>query len=505
MPAKEIKELRQSGRLSEAYEMAKAELEAQPDNIWRKRNMSWVLYDFLKQNTTAATNFNAFKNYVEHILDLQLPEDEKMLFDQISWQVGKMVFLLLKEQHVDNAKTNILYQYCKQFHLTKPSDAYSFLLKAFHKAFKDGANYIEFADWWDFNNFKTEDYQKDKLPNGKGVMSTAEQAVIAYAKHLLPHPSFQGEVIFDKEKAVGFLPFLDQFIETHPDYQYPPYFKAKLLLALGDQENMLSALLPFAKKKRNDFWVWDVLSEAFRGDEAKQLACYCKALTCKTSDEFLINIRQKIAHWFISHNMFNEAKTEIDLIVKAREVNEWKIPAEIQDWMARPWYKNATVKKSNFDFYKRHLTVADNLLYSDIPEETVVIDFVNADKKIANFIASEQRFGFFKYDRFIDTLKVGDTVRVRFDGKGSEGRFKLFTLEKSNDESFRSQFIKPVSGEVRIADGKPFGFIQESFIHPSLVKKYNLRNQQSIRGTIIKSYNNEKKSWGWKVFELHTN
>ena len=44
MPAKEIKELRQSGRLEEAYVMAKEELEADSTNIWGKRNLSWVLY-----------------------------------------------------------------------------------------------------------------------------------------------------------------------------------------------------------------------------------------------------------------------------------------------------------------------------------------------------------------------------------------------------------------------------------------------------------------------------
>ena len=39
MPAKEIKELRQSGKLEEALEMAQNELRDSPDNIWSKRNI----------------------------------------------------------------------------------------------------------------------------------------------------------------------------------------------------------------------------------------------------------------------------------------------------------------------------------------------------------------------------------------------------------------------------------------------------------------------------------
>tara|TARA_B110000240_G_scaffold190428_1_gene231600 strand:- start:432 stop:554 length:123 start_codon:yes stop_codon:yes gene_type:complete len=40
MPAKEIKELRKSGKLREALTMAQDELQADPTNIWAKRNIS---------------------------------------------------------------------------------------------------------------------------------------------------------------------------------------------------------------------------------------------------------------------------------------------------------------------------------------------------------------------------------------------------------------------------------------------------------------------------------
>ena len=38
MPAKEIKELRQSGKLEEAYVMAKAEIQSEPEDIWSTSN-----------------------------------------------------------------------------------------------------------------------------------------------------------------------------------------------------------------------------------------------------------------------------------------------------------------------------------------------------------------------------------------------------------------------------------------------------------------------------------
>ena len=49
MPSKEIKELRQSGELEQALAMAQNELDAAPENIWGKRNISWVYYEYLKR------------------------------------------------------------------------------------------------------------------------------------------------------------------------------------------------------------------------------------------------------------------------------------------------------------------------------------------------------------------------------------------------------------------------------------------------------------------------
>jgi len=50
MPSKEIKELRESGKLHESHEMALSEFEAAPDNIWALRNLAWSFYYLLKEN-----------------------------------------------------------------------------------------------------------------------------------------------------------------------------------------------------------------------------------------------------------------------------------------------------------------------------------------------------------------------------------------------------------------------------------------------------------------------
>lgn len=496
MPAKEIKELRVAGKLEEAYAMAKAELEADLSNVWGKRNLSWVLYAQLDE---FASNLDAFIAKINEVKELDLPASEEMFFDNISIVIAKAARVITHEAILDLNKIHRLFDSVKELSLKRNSKWFSVLFNAMHKGMKESNRYIEFADWWDFKNFRPEDFQKDKLPTGKEMMAIAEQAYIAYAKHLLPKQTQQGEIIFNKAKADAFLPVLSQIVEDYPQFQYPGYYNAKLLLALGDKDNMLAALLPFAKKKQNDFWVWDILSEAFSSDLDKVFACYCKALSCKSPEEMLVNLRQRMAGLLISKNLFNEAKTEIDLLVASRTTHGFKIPNEVTNWQSKEWYKNAVAKKSNSDFYKQYIPVAESLLFSDTPEETVIVEFVNSDKKMLNFIASETKFGFFKYDRFFKEVKVGDSLKVRFQGGSNGGMHQLYTAIKVNDESFKKKFMKEVDGDIRISEGKSFGFLNDIFVHPSIVKKLNLTDGSNLKGFAIKSYNAEKKLWGWKL------
>jgi len=496
MPAKEIKELRQAGKLAEAYDMAKAEMDAEPGNIWGKRNMSWVIY---AQLDSSAVDLSSFLSNINELKQLELPATEEMLFDNISIVISKAARAITKEEPIDLNKLHQLFDAIKDLPLKRGSKWFSVLYSAFHKGFKDSYRFIEFAEWWNFENFLPEDYQKDKLPNGREIIALAEQAYIAYAKHLLPGHSNQGEANFERQKVEEFIPRITAIVDNHPHFQYPAYFLAKLLLALGDKENMLSALLPFAKKKQNDFWVWQILGEAFSADEEKLFACNCKALSCFSPEEMLVNLRQKMASLFIKRDLFNEARTEIELLVKSRTSHEFKIPNEVINWQSQEWYKNATANKSNIDFYKQYTGIAESLLFSDVPEVTVIVDFVNSDKKILNFIASESKFGFFKYERFFKDTKVGDILKVRFQSGSNDGLHKVYTVIKATDDTFRKQFYKEIEGDLRIPKGKPFGFLGDAFVHPSMVTKRKFTNGMHIKGTAIKSYNPLHKKLDWKL------
>lgn len=502
MSFKEIKELRQAGKLDDALQMAHQALESEPDNIWNKRAASWVYYDYLKINAQPGS-FEFFKENLIKIRDLQLPEDEKMVFDNCSWQIGSLVFGLQNAEHVDYAKINELFEIIKDFHFTKPSEAYSFIYKAFHKGYQNWSSYLTFADWWNLENLRLEDFLKEEY-NGKKMMSIAEQAYIAYSKKLLEGKSldpYGQQRVIDKEKIQSFLPKLDGLIDKYPDYQYPPYFKAKLLLALGNEQNVLSAFLPFAKQKRNDFWVWELMAEIFSEDKEIQFACYCKALSLKTPEDFLVKLRQTFSEMLINKKMYNEAKTEIQKIIETREKQEWKLPFQLVLWTAEDWYKSATSKKDNRDLYSNYIKLAEEILFQDIPEEIIAVEFVNENKNMLNFVKDKRKFGFFNYSNFLKNPQIGDLLKVRFTGDGQDGFYKILSATKA-ESNVSSEALKKFDGNLKVVHPQNFGFVEDVFFEPKIISEHKLNDGMTVKGKAILTFNKKKNVWGWKAIGI---
>ncbi len=105
MPSKEIKELRQSGELEQALAMAQNELDAAPENIWGKRNISWVYYEYLKRYAKEI-KFEGFIENLQKIKELNLPETEVMIFDTTAYQIGSILFKIQNSEPIDYARVN---------------------------------------------------------------------------------------------------------------------------------------------------------------------------------------------------------------------------------------------------------------------------------------------------------------------------------------------------------------------------------------------------------------
>lgn len=491
-----VKELRKEGKLNEALSIAIDELNANPENIWSKRSISWVYYEFLK--VTAENNdYLVFIDYLDKVIDLELNE-EKMLMDNLIWPINKIFFQIASQTPIDYNKAEELLKKVKRLNLEKPSDKFSILIKALHKVFKDSVNYIALIDWIGFENLTDKDYIEEEYKNRK-IMATAELVYINYAKHLdqgIAIDTFGQQRSYDIDKIKFFLPKLEDLIEKHPNYMYPSYFKAKLLLRLGEGDIMKS-FLPFAKQKRNDYWVWQLVSEIYKDDSEIVFSSLAKALSLKTPDNFLVKIRQNFAALLIQKQMYNEAKFEINNIIKTKEKDGFKIPNQILEWQNSDWYRVSIETKNYVALYNKYKIKAEKLLFQDVPKVRAVIEYINTEKGMISFVIDKKRKGFFKFDN-LKNLAVGDIVDIQFNGEPKEDFYKVYSVNKTL--TVKHEFIKEINNKIKIAPSG-FGFIDDVFVENSIIKNNGFQDGQLINGIALLSFNKKKNDWGWKFLK----
>lgn len=213
---KDITTMCRAGNVMEAYEIAQADLNASPQDIWTQRKMGWALYYMLKMDVEYKDS-SAFINHVEELMNLDLLTitSDSLIFDNVLWKIAEFIKNIPSESV--NEEMDKLFSLLRNFTFT-PSKGYSYLLKScLH--LETWAHLVEFFEWWNLDNLLPDDYQQFKLENGRKIMSLAEQVYIAYSKALLRQN--------DKNKIHEFLPKIEKLMEDNPSMIYPGYFCGK--------------------------------------------------------------------------------------------------------------------------------------------------------------------------------------------------------------------------------------------------------------------------------------
>jgi len=493
MSFKEVNSLRKEGKVVEAYELARIDIQnSEEGDIWAIRGMSWVLIAFLKQNASYDQRRN-FLNYLKEFSDLNMPEDEELVYENLKYWIVKFLFSAVNQNFSDNNLLNEFTNIYKELNVSKPSELHSKVLTALLKK-SDWQGFFSFIRWWDLDNLRTEDYQEEEY-NGKKMMTLAERAYIAYSKAAILTNQVNDEVI---QK-------LENFVEKNPKFIYPQYYLGKALLAIGDNEEAFKRFVPFARKKRNDFWVWDLLSE-IQEDLDTKVSCLCKALTCKSPEKMLVKVHHTLAHLLLAKNEYIPTKFEIEEAIRIRQKEGWKIPNDLQILTEKEWYKDSPSQKSNWKFYKQNTRKAEELLFADIEPEIAIVTHVNTEKSMLNFIVSKTRSGFFNYSRYFNKIEFGDFLKLRLQlqKKETESFYRVLSAEKT-DEFPNENVYKPFKGSLEIIEGKAFGFIDNIFVPPYLIEEKNLRakNGNEFAGKAVLNFNKRKGIWDWKILSIN--
>jgi len=478
--------LRKAGQLTEARQLAETLLNEAPNNRYNQRAAAWVYVEYLK---TQSSNLATALSYLEGICGFRFDTSENILWEQLYWQVAKLLF-----RTTEAPEQAVLERFwpCWKAFAQLEGQAFSTLLKAVLKHAATWPNLPDWVECWGWGHLQPADFMPEQLPNGKTMPALAERVYLAVAKTYLNQPA--------TEQSAAFLHRLDTVSEAHPDLLYLVYYRALLRLKAGQLAEALAFILPFAQKKQRDFWVWDLLAQLHPHDVSMQTACLAKALSCKTSPEFLVKIRQKMAGLLVAQGHWPEARTEIEALCRVREAHRWRIPSEVVSWIDSTAYQNSVANNSNANLYTQWAKVAEKRLHSNKPAVVGVVWSINKEKQTAQFVVDEQIHGGFNYAKLgVKDVEIGQALRLRLHQvKRAEGDFWQVQEAELSPEPPSEYLVKSFAGSLRMA-GK-VGFVGQVMVGSQQID-FEIRSYEApeVTGRAVRAFDPKHQKWGWRA------
>lgn len=489
---KEITAMCRAGQLIEAYAQAKADVETRMDDVWAQRSLGWVLYYRIK-NAVEKNEFDAILSCLEELRSLQqlTVSTDGMMYEKVLFAISSFVRnKILVTDETSSEKLSLLFEMMKGYTFAK-SKSYSFLLQSVikHDTWGEMADFIE---WWNLENLMPEDFEPYEIQKGRAMMSLAERVYINYSKNLLKQK--------DTERIQYFLLHLNQMVDTHPEMVYLGYYCGKLLLAVGrNQGEALNVLLPFARKKSTDFWVWTLLADVFKANQELQMACLMRAAHCKTQETFLGKVRLQLASLYIQNKQYNKARYHIDKIVDCYNKNNWQLPSEVYWWTREPWINKVNPDSSEALDY---MSITNDILCDGCEEAVAVVTYVDSNSNRVAMVYGDKL-------RMMQKLRIkvgiGDALSIKYiiDSMGKPKLLQAVPIERFPQNL---PYAKKFNGVVDRRPDKPFAFVKGNseryFINPALVQKYDLQNAQSIRVKVACDYDKKKDEWRWACIKI---
>ena len=478
-----------AGRIAEAYEMALLDWNAEPDNPWPQREVGWALYYFIKDDVENKKK-DAFFEHLEKLGELTMLDltTDRLIYENVIWKLAEFV----KNTHAEDFITMSELLMKIQEYKFLPSRPYSLLLQNSIK-FEGWNQLADFIDWWNLDNLQKEDYEQFQMENGRKIMSLAERAYIAYSKALLK--------LGDQERIKDFIPRIENLMDAHPDMLYPGYFCGKLLIAQGaGREEALKKVVPFVRKKVNEFWAWQLMSDIFRDDPLKQLACLLRAVHCKTQESFLGKIRIRLAELYINNHDYGRAKYHIDKVSTCYLQQGWKLPGPLQQWTWQSWLQTTQADGSDpFDFKP----ITDEILFTELAECLAIVTYIDTKTRRAALIYGMKKRVMAKYSHWSFTPKEGMVLNLKYTPDGES--LNIVSVEHTQGP-FNLSYVKNVSGTVDKRAGNPFAFLKAGndriFLSPAIVSKYKLTGKEVVTACAVYDYNKKKEEWSWTCISI---
>lgn len=496
MASREIKELRQSGKLNEALEMALNEFNVNPDGIWERRNLSWVYYDFCKLYASHG-DYASFEKVYSNMLDAGIVQTEHMLGNSMVWIFRNLIVNYIKAHEGEEFSSFLdeVSNHVMLLAVEKPSKEYTIILEMFYKFRNTWSGFCKFMDNWGWENFEPRSYECEVMSNGRKMpISTVEGCYISYAKILLKSKNV--------EEMTAFISKLAVMSEAHPEMMYIGYYQCELMMCLGEDgtQSALDVITPIARKKIGEFWIWSRVAEIVKGDDEKYLASLLRSVNCCGEKEKMVNVYLSLVTFLVAKKDFVGARKYLSIYAKIKQESaNTYVPRDVYYWMREPWYSSAEGVSlyDNVDY----MQITDEMLLGELPSHTAVVVHNNKEKRMVSVIIGKGKDGFFKYQPSMGGLNPGDVLNLKLEADSIGGKLRVVSCKK-NPSFENTDYVKRVSGTIEANHAGTAFFLKTEetryFIDPILLKNQEIANRE-FEGVAVFCYNKKRETWDWKI------
>ncbi|GGP74735.1 hypothetical protein GCM10009347_43210 [Shewanella algicola] len=409
--SKDVFALRKAGKIDEAYNLAIELINSSPNDEWNVKAFAWCLIDLVKRDAKLGNNDTTI-HYLQQLDSLSIdPNDEilnkqvlfvrnmaspifketqrakqaskegkhqlainiyiKALSEQpdnhdirssIGWEIYKLAKAQFNNENVNVfAVKKLLNDYLK-LNCNVPSLLHSLFLGLADKLTSHhNFNLAAFIKIWGIQNLRDEDFEPyvDDV-TGNSYPSLASKVSLHGTKQAVEHN--------DLESLPLLLAVIDRVIPSSDDPIWLELNKARALNLLGEYQKSFDLAVKVAKQKIGEYWIWELLGDIQGNyDKSSAFNCYCRALSSSPKENFIANLRLKLAELLIEQGNYSAAKYEVTCVMDARNREGWSIPEKAEMLQSQSWFSATEAAASNQSLYKEHAGKAEEVLFQNLP------------------------------------------------------------------------------------------------------------------------------------------
>jgi len=327
-PNQEVKEIRKAGRIDEAYKRALELLGEDPDDVYLKGALGWVLYDKLK-----------------------LLREREQRHKGSTRALSDDVLSLMREY--------------AGLELRRPDLLFSFLiiqLIGFDTVFDWFPRLLEWAQG--LEAFRREDFAPTKREDGDPYEALVVRVAVALAK-----AAESTETLEDDKFALDFIDGVLENAEPREE-KWLSYHKVLLLKGLGRSEEAEPIMLRFVQNNSQDPFAWHVLALVEEKQNPENALALCASAVVRVGKpEFGLKILYDLARLAVEAGRFSLARWAVEECLKIRNERGYKIPENLQNLARSQWFKNAKECGDAETELESLAHAATSFVYRDLPSQ----------------------------------------------------------------------------------------------------------------------------------------